>query len=219
VASWRCVRPILTMSANSLAFGIESVTKVFHGGSRRREVSVAAAMCMAAGNVSLERLRHVDVVVRMDGLLAAQFAAGDFNGAIGDDLVHVHVGLRAAAVCQTRRGKCSLSFPSMTSSAARMMRLHFSCGSLPKSWFNKRGGFFEDAEGADELGRHQVFADGEVDERAGGLRAVVAVRGDFDLAHESDSVRVGVEAAGLAASDIGDSLKGCCQFYQQVAGG
>src|SRR5882672_2802592 len=44
-------------------------------------------------------------------------------------------------VCQTRRGKCSLSLPSMTSSAARMMRLHFSCGSLPKSWFTSAAAF------------------------------------------------------------------------------
>ncbi len=48
---------------------------------------------------------------------------------------------------------------------------------------DERGGFFEDAEGANQLGRHSVLADGEMDERAGGLRAVVAVGGDVDLAH------------------------------------
>src|SRR4030095_1456497 len=43
--------------------------------------------------------------------------------------------------------------------------------------------FFEDAEGADELGRHGVLADGEVDQRASGRCSVVTVGGDFDLAH------------------------------------
>src|SRR6267143_1909137 len=85
---------------------------------------------------------------------------------------------------------------------------------------HERGGFFKDAEGADQLRRHDVFADGEVDERAGGLRAVVAVNGDFDLAH----------GVGLGASRDG-SCRICClrhwrllerllpRFYQQVADG
>lgn len=36
---------------------------------------------------------HVDVVVGVDGLLGALLAAQDLNGAVGDDLVRVHVGL------------------------------------------------------------------------------------------------------------------------------
>lgn len=40
---------------------------------------------------------HVDVVVGVDGLLAAHLAAEDLNGAVGDDLVGVHVGLGAGA--------------------------------------------------------------------------------------------------------------------------
>ena len=42
------------------------------------------------------RLRHVDVVVWMDRLLAAQHAAGKFDRAIRDHFVGVHVGLSAA---------------------------------------------------------------------------------------------------------------------------
>lgn len=40
---------------------------------------------------------HVDVVVGVDGLLAAHGAAEDLNGAVGDDFVGVHVGLGARA--------------------------------------------------------------------------------------------------------------------------
>ena len=41
--------------------------------------------------------RHVDVVVGVDGLLGAHCAAEDLNGAVGDDLVGIHVGLGARA--------------------------------------------------------------------------------------------------------------------------
>jgi len=75
---------------------------------------------------------------------------------------------------------------------------------------DERGSLFEDAEGADELGRHDVLADGKVDERAGGLRAVVAVGGDFDLAHG-----VGLDASRrggccLGGFRHGELLVGCC---------
>ena len=41
--------------------------------------------------------RHVDVVVGVDGLLGTHGAAHDLNGAVGDDLVGVHVGLGTGA--------------------------------------------------------------------------------------------------------------------------
>ena len=37
-------------------------------------------------------LLHVDVIVGVDGFLAAALAGGDFVGAAGDHLVGVHVG-------------------------------------------------------------------------------------------------------------------------------
>lgn len=40
---------------------------------------------------------HVDMVVRVDGLLGAHLAAENLNGAVGDDLVGVHVGLGTGA--------------------------------------------------------------------------------------------------------------------------
>ncbi len=43
------------------------------------------------------RLAHVDVVVGVHGRLAAQLPAQQLDRAVGDDLVHVHVGLRARA--------------------------------------------------------------------------------------------------------------------------
>src|SRR5207248_4663387 len=45
----------------------------------------------------VRRLRHVHVVIRMDGLMAAERLAGDPRAAVGDYLVHVHVELCTAA--------------------------------------------------------------------------------------------------------------------------
>jgi len=47
-----------------------------------------------------------------DGLLAAQFAAGDFNGAIEITSLTFMLVCVPLPVCQTLRGKCSVSFPS-----------------------------------------------------------------------------------------------------------
>ena len=40
---------------------------------------------------------HVDVIIGVDGFLGAHGAAQDLNGTVRDDLVGVHVGLRARA--------------------------------------------------------------------------------------------------------------------------
>ena len=40
-------------------------------------------------------LGHVDVVVRVDGLLGTELASEELNRTVGDDLVDVHVGLGA----------------------------------------------------------------------------------------------------------------------------
>ena len=95
----------------------------------------------------------------------------------------------------------------MTSSAACDDERGLFVRKLAEILIYERGGFFEDAERANELGRHGVFADVEVDERARGLRAVVAVGRDFDLAH-----RVGFGAGGAGVDDghVGHAkLLGC----------
>ena len=43
------------------------------------------------------RLRHVDVIVRVNRRLAPQRRAGELAAAVGDHFVHVHIELRAAA--------------------------------------------------------------------------------------------------------------------------
>ena len=54
-------------------------------------------MYIADGKRVVRRLRHVDVVVRMNRRLAAERRAGELAAAVRDHLVDVHVELRAAA--------------------------------------------------------------------------------------------------------------------------
>ncbi len=153
------------------------------------------------------RLRHIYVVIGVNGLLAAHFAAGDFDGAIRDHLVDVHVGLRAAAGLVDAQRKMVVELAGDDFVGGLRDERGLFGRKLAEILIYERGGFLEDAEGANELGRHGVFADVEVNERAGGLRAVVAVGGDFDLAH-----RVGFSAgrAGVDDGNVGhEKLLGC----------
>src|SRR6267142_3669624 len=66
-------------------FGVEGVAKSFDGGEEtargfRRGGDVHGGWKRVVGG-----LRHIYVVVRMDGLFAAHDAAGNFDGAVGND--------------------------------------------------------------------------------------------------------------------------------------
>src|SRR5277367_4147426 len=80
-----------------LGFGVERVTKFFYGGEETLTRFGGGGDVHGGGEGVVRGLRHVYVVVGVDGLFCAQRAAGDFDGAVGDDFVDVHVGLRAAA--------------------------------------------------------------------------------------------------------------------------
>ena len=135
----------------------------------------------------------------MDGSLAAHFAVGDFNGAVGDDFVDVHVSLRAAPGLPDAKREVVIKFSSDDFIGGLCDERAFFGRQLAEILIDERGGFLKNAEGANQLGRHDVLADGEVDERAGSLCAVVAVGGDVDLAH----------GVGLGAGWCGNDRFGC----------
>ena len=49
------------------------------------------------GEGIVRRLPHVDMVVRVNWFFAAFFAAQQFDGAVGNHLIHIHIGLCARA--------------------------------------------------------------------------------------------------------------------------
>ena len=84
----------------------------------------------------------------------------------------------------------------MTSSAACDHQAGLVGRQLAEIVIDFGGGFLEDAEGADDGSRHPIEADREVEQRALGLRAPVAIVGDLDRAH----------AVGLERLAVGDDL-------------
>ena len=150
-----------------LGFGVERARADFlPPGASWRAVSVAAAMCMAVGNVSLEDCDMLTSSLGWIGLLAAHLAAGEFDGAVGDDLVDVHVGLRAAAGLPDAQREMVVKFSGDDFVGGLRDEFGFFGGEFAEILVDQRGGFLQDAESADELRRHGVVADGEVDQRA-----------------------------------------------------
>ena len=153
------------------------------GGDQHSLHALGGGDVHGGGEGVVRRLRHVDVVVGMDRLLGSDFAAGDFDGAVGDDLVDVHVGLRAAAGLPDAQRELVGEFAGDDFVGGLDDELGLVGGKLAEILIHERGGLFQDGEGADQLGRHGVAADIEVMQRALRLRAPVNVRGNFDCAH------------------------------------
>src|SRR6266851_2960290 len=78
-------------------FGVERVAKIFYGMEKATSGFRGSRNVHGGGKRVVGGLRHIYVVIWMDRFLAPHFAAGDFDGAIGNDFVDVHVGLRATA--------------------------------------------------------------------------------------------------------------------------
>ena len=80
-----------------LRLGRQRIPQVRTAGRSRWVISSTAAMCMAVGKVSLDDWDMLTSSLGWIGYLRAHDAAGHLDGAVGDDLVGVHVGLGAAA--------------------------------------------------------------------------------------------------------------------------
>ena len=173
VASWQCVRPILMMLENS-----DSFSRSAPAGGRGR--AATGAELGDRGDVHRRRKRvvrgltHVDVVVRVDGILRADDAAEQLDGTVRDHLVDVHVGLRSTAglehdereVLVERAGNHLVR---RLTNRARDARVE-----LARVGVVLRGAFFQHAKRADDRDRHarRRSADGKIDERSCRLRAV-----------------------------------------------
>jgi hypothetical protein len=119
----------------------------------------------------------------VDRRLAAALAAGQLDGAVGDDLVGVHVRLGAAAGLPDAEREVVVELAGDDLVGGAGDEVGAVGRHLAQVAVDQGAGLLEDAEGAEDRPRHAVGADGEVDQRARRLRAVVAVGGHLDGAH------------------------------------
>ncbi len=192
---------VLKMGAPDLDDRVEFLRlrqqRVAHVLDRRNERvlhSLGGGDVHRGGKGVVRRLRHVDVVIGMDRLLRSHLAAGDLDGPVGEDLVHVHVGLRARAGLPYAEGELVGQFAGDDFIRGLNDELGLVGRKLAEVLVDQRGGLLERGEGADEFRRHDVAADVEVMKGALRLRAPIDVAGHFDLAH---AVGFDTSAGGL----------------------
>jgi len=158
---------------------VERVAQFLHCGQQAHE-RFRGGHVHRRGERVVGRLRHVDVIVGMHGLLRAHLTAGQLDRAIRDDLVDVHVGLRAGARLPHAQGEVGVEF-------ARddfVGRTHDQVGlfgiELAQIAVDQGRRLLERGHGLDHGAGHLVarrgaVADIEVNQRTSGLRAVIFV--------------------------------------------
>ena len=128
------------------------------------------------------RLRHIDIIVRVQQLFARNFIA-----AVGNNLVAVHVRLCAGAGLpdDEREIVQKLAGNDLVRRLLDGGELFFGHFFGTQGAVGAGSGLFQNAEGMDDLGGHRLDADadGEVVVAALGLCAPVFVRRDADLTH------------------------------------
>ncbi len=183
VASIRWVRPTLTMSLNSSLFASMPLRSAATAGQE------ALLDLERHGHVHhrrehvVRRLRAVHVVVGVNGLLRAHRPAGELDRAVRDDLVRVHVRLRAAPGLpddqrEVRVERAGDDLVGRAHDEVALGRVE-----LAQVLVGERRRLLHDAEGADDGATEAVAADLEVLQAALRLGAPVLVRAHFDLAH------------------------------------
>ena len=126
------------------------------------------------------RLAHVHVVVGVHQRFFAARAAQHFVGAIGDDLVGIHVGLGARPGLPNHQGKFVVQF----SFGDFGGRCDDGVGDFPvqgpRSFADGGCRLFNQAQGADHRGRHAIVADAKILQGSLSLSAPISIGGDFD---------------------------------------
>jgi hypothetical protein len=141
----------------------------------------------------VRRLAHVDVIVWMNGLLGAQLAPEQLVGAIGDDLVEVHVGLGAGAGLPHYQGEMIVELAVDHLAGGPDDGAGTTLVDQPELAVGFRRGQLDDAERANDRKRHPVLPDAKILAGTLGLRAPVTVGGHIDRA----------EAIGLGSRRTG----------------
>ena len=134
---------------------------------------------LAAGGVHIVGgLAAVDVVVGVDQRIIALFAAQDLDGAVGDDLVGVHIGAGARAALDGIDDELIVQ-PARDDLIARL--LDGAGHLLPDGaggQVGARAGLFDPGDADDHIPLQALAGDGKVFRRADGMDAVVNILGN-----------------------------------------
>src|SRR6202167_6464166 len=123
------------------------------------------------------------MIIRMDGILTPHHAAGQFNGAVRNHLIDVHVGLRARTGLPNPKweliSECAVGhLSSGLLDQRRTLRIQFS-----EIVVHLRGSELEHAERTNDCRRHRFMSNRKVVETPLGLRAPVMIRWYLNRAH------------------------------------
>ena len=166
-----------------LGLGVERVVEFLE---RRDE---AVGDFLGAGDVHggregvIGRLRHVAVIIRVHRLLGAHLAAEYLDGAVGDDLIRIHVGLGAGPGLPDDKGEVLIELAVDHFVGGLDDGLAEFLVELAEGHIGFGGRFLDDAERAHDGGGLFFPADLEIAEAALGLCAPVLVARDLDFPH------------------------------------
>ena len=133
VASCRCVRPTMTTPSYSAALPARVSRSASIAGTSTSSSSTAAAMCIAAGKVSLLDCPMFTSSLGWTGLPAPRPVPASSSARLAITSLAFMLLCVPLPVWKTTSGNSASSAPSMTSVAARSMSSALSCGSRPSS--------------------------------------------------------------------------------------
>ena len=130
----------------------------------------------------VRRLTHVAVVVRVNGRFRCQLTAEDFNSAVRDHFVRVHVRLCARASLPNNEREVVVEFSFDDFGRGLLDRFGQGCVQIAKAFVDDCRSFFDHAECTDHRHGLTFPTNWEVHDRTLGLCAPVFVCGDFKRA-------------------------------------
>ena len=111
----------------------------------------------------VRRLRHIHVIVGVNGLFASHHATRYFDGAIRDHFIGIHVRLGAAAGLPHVKRKMLVEFAGNHFIRGLHDQPSLICGKLSEVPIYERGSLFKDSKRANELGGHGFAPNIEMD--------------------------------------------------------
>src|SRR3981081_99032 len=99
----------------------------------------------------------------MDRLLRPHLTVRKFDCAVGDDFIDVHIGLRTAASLPDPERELIIELSRNNFIRGLSDELSLLGWKFAEILIHQRAGFLENSEGANQLGRHSVAANVEVE--------------------------------------------------------